>query len=79
MYEQLAEQCQKFAVDLLDQTRSLSELLTILNYEATESAARESFGRQDNAGSGSDAEEKMRLVRLKLAVKCNQKRVSIQI
>lgn len=32
-YLELRRQCQKFAVDLLDQTRSSQELAIILNYD----------------------------------------------
>lgn len=60
-YEQLAKQCQDFAVDLLDQTRGSKELEILLNY--------------DSEGPVSDGGDRMNLARLKLAIKYKQKRV----
>ena len=60
-YERLANQCQDFAVDLLDQTRGSKELEIILNH--------------DPDGPIGDSGERMNLARLKLAIKYKQKRV----
>lgn len=60
-YEQLAKQCQDFAVDLLDQTRGSKELEILLNY--------------DSEGPWTDGGDRMNLARLKLAIKYKQKRV----
>lgn len=81
-YEQLAEQCQKFAVELLDQTRNMSELNTILNYDnattdtPSRSDAQGSHGNGDNEGMEGRSEDIPRLVRLKVAIKYKQKQVS---
>ncbi|XP_025084879.1 LOW QUALITY PROTEIN: transient receptor potential-gamma protein-like [Pomacea canaliculata] len=61
-YEKLATKCQDFAVDLLEQTRGSRELSIVLNHDTTASGV-------DEAGS-----EKMKLSRLKLAVKYKQKK-----
>jgi len=71
-YEDLAEQCQNFAVELLDQTRNMSELHTILNYESSDTAASSGSRHDDD-----NAQQLDRLARLKLAVKYEQKRVSM--
>ncbi|KAK7485568.1 hypothetical protein BaRGS_00023143, partial [Batillaria attramentaria] len=61
-YEKLATKCQDFAVDLLEQTRGSRELSIILNHDTTSSG-------MDDTGS-----EKMKLSRLKLAIKYKQKK-----
>jgi transient receptor potential cation channel subfamily C protein 4 len=61
-YEKLAQQCQDFAVDLLDQTRGSTELEIILNH--------------DGNGPVDQGSEKKSLSRLKLGIKYKQKRVS---
>ena len=76
-YEQLAKQCQDFAVELLDQTRSSRELEVILNHDS-ESLASVVDGSQPAVAKQPNVEDDkhMRLSRLKLAIKCKQKRVS---
>ncbi|XP_064637834.1 transient receptor potential-gamma protein-like isoform X2 [Lineus longissimus] len=59
-YEGLAVQCQDFATSLLEQTRGSKELQTILNH--------------DTDGPVQEHGERMRLSRLKLAIKYKQKR-----
>lgn len=70
-YENLCKKCQDFAVDLLDQTRGSKELEIVLN--------------QDNNPGCNTVEppnietpitDKMKLSRLKLAIKYKQKKVS---
>ena len=116
-YEQLAKQCQDFAVELLDQTRSSRELEVILNHDSelldqtrssrelevilnhdfelldqtrssrelevilnhdSESLASVVDGSQPAVAKQPNVEDDkhMRLSRLKLAIKCKQKRVS---
>ena len=60
-YEQLAKQCQDFAVDLLDQTRGSKELEIVLNH--------------DMDGPVYETGHKMNLARLILAIKYKQKKV----
>jgi len=75
-YQQLAKQCQDFAVELLDQTRSSKELEVILNHDS-ESVAAVSGSLPNPATRQLDDEDRhMHLSRLKLAIKCKQKRVS---
>ena len=75
-YEQLAKQCQDFAVELLDQTRSSKELEVILNHDS-ESVATVADSLQTPVARQLDADDNhMHLTRLKLAIKCKQKRVS---
>jgi len=76
-YEQLAKQCQDFAVELLDQTRSSRELEVILNHDS-ESVAAVANPMQIPVARQPDAvgDHHMQLSRLKLAIKCKQKRVS---
>ena len=62
-YEQLAQQCQDYSAALLAETRSSKELEIILNYDA------------DNPPVLSEANEKMHLSRLKLAIRYKQKNV----
>ena len=75
-YEQLAMQCQNFAVELLDQTRSSRELEVILNHDS-ESVAAVADAQQTPITTRMTADDikHMRLSRLKLAIKCKQKRV----
>lgn len=60
-YEKLAAKCQEFAVDLLEQTRGSRELAIILNHDC-------STADDQNC-------DKVRLSRLKLAIKYKQKKV----
>nr|KAI8756966.1 short transient receptor potential channel 4 [Biomphalaria glabrata] len=60
-YEKLAVKCQEFAVDLLEQTRGSRELAIILNH--------------DNTTTDEQNCDKVRLSRLKLAIKYKQKKV----
>lgn len=62
-YEELSHQCESFAKDLLDQTRSSRELEIILNY------------RDDN--SILEVQTTNDLSRLKLAIKHHQKEVRL--
>ena len=62
-YLELRRQCQRFAVDLLDQTRSSQELAIILNYDP------ESPPYQDG--------DPMKLRRLEMAIDFKQKRVCV--
>ena len=73
-YEELAKQCQNFAVELLDQTRNLYELQTVLNYDVEGTSLVSTSGRDTDSGSV----EMSRLARLKLAIKFKQKRVGHQ-
>ncbi|XP_055893356.1 short transient receptor potential channel 4-like isoform X3 [Biomphalaria glabrata] len=59
-YEKLAVKCQEFAVDLLEQTRGSRELAIILNH--------------DNTTTDEQNCDKVRLSRLKLAIKYKQKK-----
>lgn len=61
-YLELRRQCQKFAVDLLDQTRSSQELAIILNHDP------ESPPYEDG--------DHMKLKRLEMAIGYKQKKVS---
>ena len=61
-YERLAARCQEFAVDLLEQTRGSRELAIVLNH--------------DNSSAEEQNNDKVRLSRLKLAIKYKQKKVS---
>lgn len=63
-YLDLRRQCQKFAVDLLDQSRSSQELAIILNYDPDSSPYIEG--------------EHMKLARLELAINYKQKKVRAQ-
>jgi hypothetical protein len=60
-FQELRKQCQQFAVDLLQQSRSTQELLTVLNHDP-ETPYEEG--------------EPMKLTRLELAIDYKQKRVS---
>ena len=60
-YEKLAGGCQEFAVDLLEQTRGSRELAIVLNH--------------DNNSAEDQNNDKVRLSRLKLAIKYKQKKV----
>ncbi|XP_060577329.1 transient receptor potential-gamma protein-like isoform X3 [Ruditapes philippinarum] len=64
-YEKLAKKCQEFAVDLLEQTRGSKELEIILNHDSTCPGNDQELPASDN---------KMKLSRLKLAVKYKQKK-----
>ena len=66
-YEQLAKQCQDFAVDLLDQTRGSKELEVLLNYD--------SDGLVSESMNSTVVKGDMSLARLKLAIKYKQKKV----
>lgn len=61
-YEELSQQCKRFAKDLLDQTRSSRELELILNFRDDLSLLEEESNNE--------------LARLKLAIKYRQKEVS---
>lgn len=69
-YEKLAKKCQEFAVDLLDQIRGSKELEVILNHDTTNPACNE--GGQEVEPKPTD---KLKLSRLKLAIKFKQKKV----
>ena len=60
-FQELRNQCQKFATALLDHTRSSYELEVLLNHDPT--------------GPAYSHGEKMTLNRLKLAIKYRQKKV----
>ena len=60
-YENLAAQCQDFAVDLLDQTRGSKELEVLLNH--------------DPNGPVAENNERVNLARLRMAIKYKQKKV----
>lgn len=64
-YEKLAKKCQEFAVDLLEQTRGSKELEIILNHDSTCPGNEQDFPTNEN---------KMKLSRLKLAIKYKQKK-----
>lgn len=66
-YEELAKQCKMFAKDLLAQARNSRELEVILNHTSSE----------DHVDKRGLLEERMNLSRLKLAIKYNQKEVSV--
>ncbi|XP_064607916.1 transient receptor potential-gamma protein-like [Liolophura sinensis] len=58
-YEKLSKKCQDFAVDLLEQTRGSKELEIVLNH--------------DTSNPSEEQGERMKLSRLKLAIKFKQK------
>ncbi|KAH3838869.1 hypothetical protein DPMN_112286, partial [Dreissena polymorpha] len=64
-YEKLAKKCQEFAVDLLEQTRGSKELEVILNHDSSCPGNDQELRTSDN---------KMKLSRLKLAIKYKQKK-----
>ncbi|XP_053268656.1 short transient receptor potential channel 1 isoform X2 [Pleuronectes platessa] len=66
-YEELAKQCKMFAKDLLAQARNSRELEVILNHTSNE----------DQVDKRGLLEERMNLSRLKLAIKYNQKEISM--
>lgn len=65
-YEELSQQCKRFARDLLDQARSSRELETILNH------------RDNDHSEELDPRQCHDLAKLKLAIKYHQKEVGIQ-
>lgn len=67
-YEKLAKKCQEFAVDLLEQTRGSKELEVILNHDSSCPGNDQELRTSDN---------KMKLSRLKLAIKYKQKKVIV--
>ncbi|KAM9315985.1 short transient receptor potential channel 1 isoform 2-T2 [Gastrophryne carolinensis] len=66
-YEELAQKCKTFAKDLLAQARNSRELEVILNHQSSDEPV-------DKRGL---LEERMNLSRLKLAIKYNQKEISM--
>lgn len=62
-YLELRRQCQKFSVDLLDQTRTSQELAIILNYDP------------DNQDEEYVEGDHMTLKRLEMAINYKQKKV----
>lgn len=62
-YEELSQQCKRFAKDLLDQARSSRELETILNH------------RDSDQSEELDPRQCHDLAKLKLAIKYHQKEV----
>lgn len=62
-YEELSQQCKRFAKDLLDQARSSRELETILNH------------RDNDQSEELDPRQCHDLAKLKLAIKYHQKEV----
>lgn len=64
-YEELSQQCKRFAKDLLDQARSSRELETILNH------------RDNDQSEELDLRQCHDLAKLKLAIKYHQKEVGI--
>lgn len=67
-YQELRAQCQEFATALLDHTRTSHELQVLLNHET---------GAPQAPLPEPGAPERMRLSRLKLAIKLRQKKVRI--
>lgn len=65
-YEELSQQCKRFAKDLLDQARSSRELETILNH------------RDNDQREELDPRQCHDLAKLKLAIKYHQKEVGTQ-
>lgn len=65
-YEELSQQCKRFAKDLLDQARSSRELETILNH------------RDNDQSEELDPRQCHDLAKLKLAIKYHQKEVRTQ-
>jgi hypothetical protein len=70
-YSKLANQCQDVAVGLLDQVRGSDELEMVLNYDPDSPETTSGDTSRDYGG-------RMKLNRLKLAVKYKLKRVGIQ-
>lgn len=66
-YLELRRQCQKFSVDLLDQTRSSQELAIILNYDP------------ENEDQEYKAGDHMTLKRLEMAINYKQKKVKSEV
>lgn len=69
IYNELSEQCKKYACDLLDQCRSSEEVIAVLNRE------NPSDDEDDDINEEIDC-DKLTLARLKLAIKYEQKQVS---
>ena len=69
MFLELSNQCKKCAVDILDQCRTTAEVVAVLN------KTRESDYGYD--GFGDSGHETLTLARLKLAIKYEQKEVSV--
>ncbi|KAL3314833.1 hypothetical protein Ciccas_006538, partial [Cichlidogyrus casuarinus] len=65
-YKKLADQCQQFATDLLEQTRSSDELAIVLNHGAVSSSPR-LFSKSDDSAPTTN------LARLRLAIQYKQK------
>lgn len=63
-YQELRVKCQDFAASLLDHTRTSNELEILLNH--------------DPSGPPYEHGERMKLSRLKLAIKLKQKKVNFQ-
>ncbi|MED6280255.1 Short transient receptor putative channel 5, partial [Characodon lateralis] len=66
-YEELSQQCKRFAKDLLDQARSSRELETILNH------------RDNDQSEELDPRQCHDLAKLKLAIKYHQKEVGTHL
>ncbi|GFS15880.1 transient-receptor-potential-like protein [Elysia marginata] len=69
-YNQLSQQCKKYACDLLQQCRSSEEVIAVLNKN---SDTEEADGEERSLADPQDNTEKLTLARLKLALKYEQK------
>ncbi|VEL41520.1 unnamed protein product [Protopolystoma xenopodis] len=74
-YEELSEKCQLFATSLLEQTRGSAELAIVLNHEIFSYGAGANVNMMKTSIMDETSTERMRLSRLKLAIKCKQKKV----
>ncbi|CAH8586019.1 unnamed protein product [Schistosoma margrebowiei] len=72
-YEELEAKCQKFATDMLAQTRSSAELSIVLNHYTGADVSGCHVSGVDHQSLSEDINERMQLSRLKLAIRYGQK------
>ncbi|CAH8570543.1 unnamed protein product [Schistosoma intercalatum] len=72
-YEELEAKCQKFATDMLAQTRSSSELSIVLNHHTGADVSGCHISGVNHQSLSEDINERMQLSRLKLAIRYGQK------
>ncbi|CAH8586750.1 unnamed protein product [Schistosoma curassoni] len=72
-YEELEAKCQKFATDMLAQTRSSSELSIVLNHYTGADVSGCHISGVNHQSLSEDINERMQLSRLKLAIRYGQK------
>ncbi|VDP31015.1 unnamed protein product [Schistosoma curassoni] len=74
-YEELEAKCQKFATDMLAQTRSSSELSIVLNHYTGADVSGCHISGVNHQSLSEDINERMQLSRLKLAIRYGQKQI----